>query len=504
MKIQYTSHSYQDVPVHALIVFVEQDRILHPVLKELAQKHIPHLEQVINHAQFSGKAKSILPIPLVKHETVCSLLLVGLGKADKKGKISIEQYRRALGTTIKTMQRKKLDSAWLLLPDPALFAESYEYVARETASTAHIAAYHFDQYITDPERRVNVSIELQIHAPHAEQQAVSKGIEQGNIIGTTTNQVRRWIDLPAGDLPPLALAQKAQEIAQEHKLDITVFSEDEIKAMGMGGIAGVSAGSQHDAKLVIMRYSCADKNAPTVAFVGKGITFDSGGLSLKPASYMETMKEDMSGAAAVIGVMNIIARFKPAINILAVAPMAENMPSGTATRPGDILRFYNGKTAEVKNTDAEGRLILADALSYVVEHYKPDAIIDLATLTGACSYALGPFFSGLMSQHPELAQKVKKAAERSGDRVWELPLDNDFKAAIQSPVADMCNSGNAKYRAGAITAACFLQNFVGSTPWVHLDIAGTAFDVPDSYFGSGATGYGVRLLTDLALHWHDW
>ena len=217
---------------------------------------------------------------------------------------------------------------------------------------------------------------------------------------------------------------------------------------------------------------------------------------------METMKEDMSGAAAVIGSMQAIAQLKPDVNIVAITALSENLPSGTATKPGDILRFYNGKTAEVKNTDAEGRLVLADALSYAVKHYNPVAIIDLATLTGACAYALGPFYSGLVSEHDEFADKVLHAANKSGDFAWRLPLTDDYKVAIKSDVADICNIGTKKISAGTITAAAFLQNFVGDVPWVHLDIAGVAFAVPNiSYYGSGGTGYGVRLLVELAMNW---
>ena len=190
------------------------------------------------------------------------------------------------------------------------------------------------------------------------------------------------------------------------------------------------------------------------------------------------------------------------MNVIGVAPLAENLPSGKATKPGDIITFYNGKTAEVKNTDAEGRLILADALSYTAKQYKPDAIIDIATLTGACAYALGPFFTGLMSQDDELVDEIEDAAERTGDRVWRLPLHDDYKKAVQSDVADLCNIGSPKYMAGTITAAHFLKAFVGDTPWAHLDIAGTAFDVPDMpYYRTGATGAGVRLLIALAMNW---
>ncbi|HLB94070.1 MAG TPA: M17 family metallopeptidase, partial [Candidatus Babeliales bacterium] len=276
-----------------------------------------------------------------------------------------------------------------------------------------------------------------------------------------------------------------------------------VKQMGMGGLAGVSAGAAADCKFVILEYKTSEPNAPTVAFVGKGIMFDSGGLSIKPALNMEQMKDDMSGAAAVISAMGVLADLKPKINIIGLAPLAENLPSGTATKPGDIVTFYNGKTAEVKNTDAEGRLVLADALSYAVKHYQPDAIIDLATLTGACAYSLGPFFSGLFSEHEELTAQVIKAANRSGDFVWRLPLTDDYKVAVKAKVADLCNIGAKQYQAGATTAACFLQHFVGNTPWVHLDIAGTAFGVPDLpyYRSESATGVGVRLLIELAMSW---
>ncbi len=274
--------------------------------------------------------------------------------------------------------------------------------------------------------------------------------------------------------------------------------------MGMGGIYAVTRGSDQECRLAILEYRAPEPDAPTIALVGKGVTFDSGGLSIKPAKSMETMKDDMAGAAVVIGVMRIIAQFKPRINVVALAPMSENMTGGSAGKPGDIVRFYNGKTAEVKNTDAEGRLMLADAISYAVKHYKLDAIIDIATLTGSCAQALGPFYCGLFSQHDPLVKKLEQASHHSGDRVWRLPMDNDYKAAIKSDVADMCNIGNPNYMAGAITAAFFLKYFVDDVPWAHLDIAGTAFGVPDmSYFRPGATGFGTRLLTDLIMHWHN-
>jgi leucyl aminopeptidase len=272
--------------------------------------------------------------------------------------------------------------------------------------------------------------------------------------------------------------------------------------MGMHGLAGVSAGSGQDAHFVILEYKTKKPKAPTIAFVGKGITFDSGGLSIKPANSMEDMKEDMAGAASVINAIAAVAQLGADVNVIAVAPITENMPGCHAQKPGDIVTFYNGKTAEIRNTDAEGRLILADALAYTAKHFKPDAMIDVATLTGACIYAVGPFFSALLSDNDELSERVQQAAKMAGDPVWRLPFTPDFKEAVKSPIADIQNVGNPSIAAGTITAAWFLRHFTDDVPWVHLDIASSAFNVPGiSYYGKGATGSSVRLLIDVARNW---
>lgn len=498
MKITLsTTRSIEHMP--ALLVFMEQGAAVEEQLKEQIALY-PHIPLLLNEAKMQGKAGSGCAIPLIKGDSLKWLIITGLGERHK-AIIPVENYRRALGKAIKLLQQHKIMSAAVYVPDASLFGQTKEYIIKQTAIIACMAAYRFDEYMSNPECKVPQDLTLEfILMPPAEE--LSKSLKEGMIIGKVVNKVRHWIDLPPAALTPIELADKAKQIADAHHLKITVYDEPEIKAMGMGGLAGVSAGSEQNCKLVILEYQGGGKGAPTLGFVGKGITFDSGGLSLKPAASMETMKDDMSGAAAVIGAMEIIAQLKPAVNVVALVPLSENLPSGTAIKPGDILRFYNGKTAEVRNTDAEGRLILADALSYAVKHYKLDALVDLATLTGACAYALGPFFSGLMSQYPALVERIQLAAESSGDRVWPLPFDNDYKKAIKSEVADICNIGNGKYKAGAITAGFFLSNFVEDVPWAHLDIAGTAFEVPDiSYYSSGATGVGVRLLVDLALSW---
>ncbi|MBN1549563.1 leucyl aminopeptidase [Candidatus Babeliales bacterium] len=457
----------------------------------------PILAQAVKQKAFKGSAQTHCVVSALHNKKLIHIILVGMGK--KRGlHCTLESYRRALGKLIRTAECYKLTSIALQIPEASCFKESYDDVIQHTATTLHMADYRFDRFTKDKPSKIKRSITLCVGSYVTQ---VKKALSVGEVIGEAVNNARMLIDTPPSDLTPAVLAKHAESIARQHNISCKVLSEEQIKKMGMGGLAAVSAGSEQDCKLIIMEYKVSAK-APTVALIGKGITFDSGGLSLKPANAMETMKEDMSGAAAVISAMQAIAQLQPKVNVVMVAPAAENLPSGAAAKPGDIITFYNGKTAEVRNTDAEGRLILADALSYAVKHYEPDFMIDLATLTGACQYALGPFFTGMFSKHDSAARRVEVAAHSSGDRVWRFPMDDDYLPAIQTPVADICNIGKPAYKAGATTAAFFLHAFVGTTPWVHLDIAGTAFDVPGmSYYRTGATGAGVRLLIDLVMNW---
>ncbi len=477
-----------------------------------ATKVCPDLAAVIKHRGFTGNLQEVISVPFsvedlpaeasAKAGRLAFCIVVGMGDQSVKAVSVVERYRRALGQLVKEVRACKGKS--LALHDAAdlLGSIAHDYCAEQTVITLKTAQYHFDDYITEKSRKENSFVEAILVTDAQHKNEVQRGITQGIIIGDAVNQARHWVDMPPSDLTPQHLVHKAHDIAQRNNLKITAFNEKEIIQMGMGGLAGVSRGSDVDCALIILEYKSAKKDAPTLCFVGKGITFDSGGLSLKPAESMETMKEDMSGAAAVISAIDALAQLQPDVNIVVIAPTSENLPSGHATKPGDILKFYNGKTAEIKNTDAEGRLILADALSYAVKHYKPDAMVDLATLTGACAYALGPVYSGLFSEHQELIEKLQAAADLSGDRLWQMPMGDDYKKAITSTVADICNIGSKQIRAGGTTAAHFLQNFVDDTVWAHIDIAGTAFDVPNiSYFRPGGTGVGVRLLVALAMNW---
>ena len=502
IKIQVTDKKITDQKTSCYAFLIPEGAPSPADLKACEKLFGVDIGQYLLKHEFTGKLLETFALPVFLKNKMYHVIIVGLGKPEKDKKIDMENYRRAVAHLYKQVAAHKAASFALTIPSVRLFEEDAQDLGQQTTIALQMAAYHFDEYITSKERKAYVVKDGMLCVSAKEKTAMQRGVKDGDIIAQAVNKARRWINLPPVKLTPVELADKARDIAKKTGLKLTVFSEKQITAKGMGGLAAVGAGSDQESKLVILEYHTKKKNAQTIVFVGKGITFDSGGLSLKPPKSMETMKEDMSGAAAVITTMEALAQLKPDVNVIGVTPIAENLPSGKATKPGDIITFYNGKTAEVKNTDAEGRLVLADALSYVAKQYKPDGIIDIATLTGACAYALGPFFTGLMSQDDELVDEIEGAAERTGDRVWRLPLHDDYKKAVQSSVADLCNIGSPKYMAGTITAAHFLKAFVGDTPWAHLDIAGTAFDVPDMpYFRTGATGAGVRLLIDLAMNW---
>ena len=496
-----TSKKALDTKADCYVFFLEQDFTFAKDLKHIEEKYFPQLQSFFDLKEFKGAQKSSL-LTHVHTEDISHLLFLGLGKRSKGKKIDVENFRRALGLLVRIAEKQKFKTISIVVPSPSLFGVTAQYLAKQISTIIIMANYHFDNFITQDAYKLPHDFAISLSVVEKDKKAMAKGAKEGECIANAVNKARLWIDMPPSNLTPIQLADIAKKMAKKHGVNITIFNEKQAEKMGMGGLVAVSKGSERDCALVIMEYKAKKKNVPTLAFIGKGVTFDSGGLSLKPSSAMETMKEDMSGAAAVIASMDVLAQLKPNVNIICAAPLAENLPSGNATMPGDIITFYNGKTAEVKNTDAEGRLILADALSYIEKHYKPDAIIDLATLTGACLYALGPFYCGMMGKHGDLLKKVQKASDISGDRVWNLPFHDDYKPAIKSTVADIANIGSKKYLAGTVTAGFFLKNFVEHTPWVHLDIAGTAFNVPDiSYFREGATGFGVRLLIELACNW---
>jgi leucyl aminopeptidase len=324
---------------------------------------------------------------------------------------------------------------------------------------------------------------------------LAEAVEAARIGAEAENFARELQDLPSNVVTPSYLAGRAEAIADEHEsVSFEVLDREQIKEKGMGGLVAVSQGTAEEPRLIVLRYQGGGDE--TLGLVGKGVTFDSGGISIKPSAGMQEMKMDMSGASAVLETVSALAKLEIPIDVLAVIPSTENMPSGTAVKPGDIITQLNGKTVEVNNTDAEGRLILADALAYAVE-LGADRIVDLATLTGAVLVALGSTYAGLISNDDAFAKQVEAAGERTGELAWRLPLHPEYKDLTKGSVADLTNA-SAKRKASTIYAGSFLEEFVDGKPWVHLDIAGTAWDVGREYVGKGPTGYGVRLLIDLA------
>lgn len=503
ITVHVSNKQINEIAADGYVILCEQGKKLNEEQLGWCEAFFPHCQQVLDSVGFSGAPGSSHVITGVREGKPVYIIFAGYGKLSGKREDRLEHYRRCMGSIMRAAERCKLSHITL----PFLHAHYFDVddceLAQETIATFEIAIYHFDQFITDPKRKFNTDYTITICAQAGHHDAINVGVNKGIRIGFAVNQARQWCDLPPCILNPAHLAEAAQGIANGHSnLTCKVFTGPECKKMGMGGIQAVSQGSANEARFVVMEYKPEFPTDQTVALVGKGVTFDTGGISIKPALNMEDMKDDMAGAAAVLSTMEAIAHLKPHVNVVAFTPLVENMPSGTAFRPGDIIVHYNGMTSEVKNTDAEGRLILADALAYAVKNYKFNAIIDAATLTGACSQALGTFFAGLMTQHDEFAQRLIASGKVSGDWLWALPMHNDYKPAVVSDVADVCNIGKPQYKAGMITAAFFLQKFVDETPWAHLDIAGTSYNILDrSYLRPGASGFGVRLFIDVLMNW---
>ncbi|WP_446008200.1 leucyl aminopeptidase [Candidatus Electrothrix sp.] len=451
-----------------------------------------------------GQTFLFYPSASVKSPTAYRVLAVGLGKpADKNDTNALrEQIRLAAGTAVQQTAGQKIKSMMAVLPEETGLADKE--VAECLTEGLILGCYCFDKYKSkkDDEQEVVKIESFSLQAGTLDPQAVQEGMRQGKRAAQAACQARDMANEPGNGWPPAKFAEFAQRLARKHKLSCEVIEKDAMQEMGMGGILGVNQGSAEPPKLVILKYQGGKKKTdPTIMLVGKGLTFDSGGISLKPGQGMEEMKYDMCGGAAVICAMQAIAQERPkGINVVALVPSTENLPASTALKPGDIITHYNGKTSEIINTDAEGRLILADALAYGIETYAPDAVIDLATLTGAVIFGLGHHRTGLMATDDSLAEQLLAAGDRAGEPLWRLPLGPEYSKQIKSQVADIKNTGGRG--AGSITAAAYLQEFVGDTPWAHLDIAGTAWNFTEkSYIPKGPSGIAVRTLVDLVRHW---
>lgn len=417
------------------------------------------------------------------------VLVVGLGKRD-----DFDPERARVAAALAVRQAGSYEAGTVAWVPPS--ASEPAAVAAALVEGTALAAYRFDRYKggTDDEKPPPRIESLALLGPDGE---LSEAAEAARVAAEAANRARELQNLPPSVATPSHLADRAREIAERHgTVTAEVLGRDEIDRASMGGLIAVSQGSAQEPRLIVLRYQGGTEGAETVGLVGKAVTFDSGGISIKSSQRMHEMKMDMSGGAAVLEAVAAVAELGLPLNLLAVVPATENMPSGTAIKPGDIITQHNGKTVEVINTDAEGRLILADALSYCAEQ-GAGRIVDLATLTGAIITALGSTYAGLVSNDDEWAERVRRAAEETGELAWRLPLHPEYKELTKGTVTDLINASE-KRKAGPIYAASFLEEFVHDVPWVHLDIAGTAWDVGREYVGKGATGYGVRLLVALA------
>jgi leucyl aminopeptidase len=489
-----------------LVVYFATQRKEMPPLCDTAVKALVKNAHALG--DFTGKAdETLLYYPLAGTRTDSAgarrILILGLGTADtlKLAPEFFETLRKQGGNIAKTCEKTKTGTLAVCLPQ--ISGISVEKIAEALAEGILLGDYRFSKYKqttrkkTDYPGIASIWFSCDKGAPSAR-----KGAKKAMNAADAVCKARDMANEPGNGWTSEAFADYAGSLADTHGLTCTCLGKKEMKNLGMGGILGVNQGSTTPPCLVILEYN-PGKKADTLLLVGKGLTFDTGGISIKPAAGMEEMKYDMCGGAAVLAAMAAVAMEKPRLRVVAMIPATDNMPSGSALKPGDIITHVNQVTSEVVNTDAEGRLILADALAHGIKTFQPDCVVDIATLTGAVIIGLGHHYTGMVSNSDDLARRLESAGQEAGEPVWRLPLNKDYIKQIESKVADIKNTGGKA--GGTITAAAYLSKFVGDTPWTHLDIAGTAWDFTEkSYIPKGPSGTGVRTFIQLIRSWKKW
>jgi leucyl aminopeptidase len=487
VKVDVTPKTLVDVTVDALVVSVYAgDARLGRPLQPLDERMGGQLRAVLEAEKFGGKPGQVTHVHTAGKVPAARVVVVGLGP---RAQVTAEIVRRAASAGLRRARDLGARRVAIELLGDGLPARQRAHAVVEGAI---LGTYTFERYKREKSDKVVEA--LTVIAPDArERPAVSDGAKSGEVFAMATWFARDLVNGPANEVHPSHLAKVAAEVAREGRLGIKVLERNDCAKLGMGAFLGVAMGSEQPPKFIHLTYRPSGRARRRVAIIGKGITFDAGGLDLKPAEGMLRMKDDMSGAAAVLGIMRALPKLKPPVEVHGLIAATENMPSGSALRPGDVLRAMNGMTIEIGNTDAEGRLTIADALAYAAKHVKPDEAIDMATLTGACVVALGPLCSGLLANDQGLADRLLAAAETAGERIWQLPLIDEYREQLKSEVADLNNVGQRG--GGAITAALFIREFAGEMKWAHLDIAGAAFTEKDLPLApKGGTGVAVRTL----------
>ncbi len=453
------------------------------------------LETLLKREKFDGKVGQALLLLNPQAIAAERLLVIGLGALDKQGSVTSDNFRKALQKVPDALKTTHCADLSIILGDISVAGKDAEWQARQTVEILIASQHRADSQKSKPTEPSFILKKVTLGFTKTTSTSASQGIAIGQAIAKGVDLARELGNLPGNVCTPTYLASEAKRLARgQARLSVKVLEEKTMKELGMGSLLSVSAGSDQPAKLIVLEYKGGNKKDAPIALVGKGITFDTGGISLKPGAAMDEMKYDMCGAASVLGTFKTLVELQPAINVVGVIAASENMPSGSATKPGDIVTSMAGLTIEVLNTDAEGRLVLCDALTYT-ERFKPKAVIDIATLTGACVVALGNHASGLFSNNEDLAQAILTAGQTANDRAWQMPLWDDYQKQLDSNFADIANIGGPA--GGSITAACFLSRFTKNFAWAHLDIAGTAWL---SGAAKGATGRPVPLLVQYLLN----
>ena len=470
---------------HLLCGFVLENSSKVLGLKKFDTKTTSAINQSLKDIEGKLGRFSIIPIPGKKPAQ--RILLAGIGK---KENLTEDTIRNISGKIAQKARELKLKEFSIIAP-PSFVMDQISSVS-QIIEGSKMALYKFDKFKAE---KTEKSPDLTIIVSKSKK--ISQTIKTSEIIADGAIFTKSIANLPPNECTPSTLADFAKIISKKNKMKCNIISKIELKKKGFGGITAVGKGSKNEPKLIVLEHNRGKRNEKPIVLVGKAVTFDTGGISLKPGASMDEMKFDKCGGCTVLGIMKAVSELKLPMNIVGIVPSVENMPDADAYRPGDIIKLFSGKTAEILNTDAEGRLILADALSYGEKHYSPKAIIDFATLTGACIVALGNNVAAIVSNDEKLSLKIKDASKKTTENVWELPLTQDFMDMIKSDVADMKNVGIGR-AAGTITAAAFLKNAIEKTPWVHVDIAGVAWTQTatkeKSYNPKGATGFGVRLI----------
>lgn len=474
----------------------EQDKTWSKVVQSVDQKLGGQLNTLRKSGEFSGKPNNTALLHIDGKLPAKRVLLVGLGTRET---VTLERIRQAMGTAAKRTRTAKAKGIVCVMPDVPKGAGPVDDVAQAMVEGLVLGEYQFNEYRTertdDDHSLQSCTLLITSNSPLDE---VKDGAKRGQILGEATCFVRDLCNHPANVMTPSRVVTEAKKIAREAKVRIKVLDRKHQEKLRMGGLLGVSRGSIEPPQFIILEYMGGPRTQKPIVFVGKTVTFDSGGISLKPSENMEQMKADMTGGAEVLATIRAASRLRLPVNAIGLLPVTENMPGGRATKPGDILTMLSGKTVEVQNTDAEGRLILADGLAYA-SRLKPACVIDVATLTGAAVVALGQFAIGMLGNDDTLKAELRKAGEHAGERVWEMPLWDEYFEQLKSEVADMRNIGGRG--GGMITAAMFLSKFVGDFPWVHLDIASTDWGTTERpYIPKGPTGIGTRLLIQYLLN----